>query len=195
MGDPDQSLAGQASSGDREALTALYRQHKGPLLGFLIRTLGEKPLAEDVFQEVWMKVITGIGRFDNTRGTFRAWLFRVGANAAVDRIRWEGLRRGPELDRPIDDGEGGATRVIDLVPSREPGPDREGDSTFLGQAMDRALQKLPPFQRAAILLRNQQGMSMEEIAETLGVPQGTVKSMLHRGARTLRRSLASWKRS
>lgn len=195
MGDPDQSLAGRASSGDREALTALYRQHRGPLLGFLTRTLGEKPLAEDVFQEVWMKVITGIRRFDNSRGTFRAWLFRIGANAAVDRIRREGLRRGPELDRPIDDGEGGDARVIDLVPSGEPGPDQEGEAAFLGEAMDRALQKLPPFQRAAILLRHQQGMSMEEIAGTLGVPQGTVKSMLHRGSRSLRRSLASWKRT
>jgi RNA polymerase sigma-70 factor (ECF subfamily) len=195
MGDPDQSLAGQASSGDREALTALYRRHRGPLLGFLTRTLGEKPLAEDVFQEVWMKVITGIRRFDNSRGTFRAWLFRIGANAAVDRIRREGLRRGPELDRLIDNGEGGDARVIDLVPSREPGPDQEGEAAFLGEAMDRALRKLPPFQRAAILLRHQQGMSMEEIAGTLGVPQGTVKSMLHRGALSLRRSLASWKKS
>ena len=193
MGDPDQSLAGRASSGDREALTALYRQHRGPLLGFLTRTLGEKPLAEDVFQEVWMKVITGIGRFDNSRGTFKSWLFRVGANAAVDRIRREGLRRGPELDQPVLNGEEGGTRRIDLVPSGEPGPDREGDSVFLGQAKDRALGKLPPFQRAAILLRHQQGMSMDEIAATLGVPQGTVKSMLHRGTRTLRRSLASWK--
>jgi RNA polymerase sigma-70 factor (ECF subfamily) len=192
MGDPDHSLAGRASSGDREALTALYRQHKGPLLGFLTRTLGEKPLAEDVFQEVWMKVITGIGRFDNTRGTFKAWLFQVGANAAVDRIRRERLRRGPELDRQVLDGEGGETRRIDLVPSQDPGPDREGDSAFLGQAMDRALSKLPPFQRAAILLRHQQGMSIEEIAGTLGVPQGTVKSMLHRGTRSLRRSLGHW---
>jgi len=193
MGDPDHSLAGRASSGDREALTALYRQHKGPLLGFLTRTLGEKPLAEDVFQEVWMKVITGIGRFDNNRGTFKAWLFRVGANAAVDRIRRERLRRGPELDRPVLDGEGGETRRIDLVPSPDPGPDRAGDSAFLGQAMDRALSKLPPFQRAAILLRHQQGMSMDEIAGTLDVPAGTVKSMLHRGTHSLRRSLASWK--
>ena len=93
MGDPDQSLAGRASSGDREALTALYRQHRGPLLGFLTRTLGEKPLAEDVFQEVWMKVITGIRRFDNSRGTFRAWLFRIGANAADSKPWLAGHRR------------------------------------------------------------------------------------------------------
>ena len=195
MGDPDQSLAGRASSGDCEALTALYHRHKGTLLGFLTRTLRDRTQAEDVFQEAWMKVITGIRRFDNSRGTFKAWLFRVGANAAVDRIRRESLRRGPELDRPMANGEGGETRRIDLVPSPEPGPDREGDSTFLGQAMDQALLKLPPFQRAAILLRHQQGMNMEEIAGSLGVPQGTVKSMLHRGTRTLRRSLASWKSS
>ncbi len=193
MGDPDQSLAGRASSGDREALTALYEQHKGPLLGFLTRTLGEKPAAEDVFQEVWMKVITGIGRFNHSRGSFRAWLFRIGANAAVDRLRRDRLRRGPELDRPVLNGEGGETRRIDLVPSPSPGPDREGTSAFLGEAMDRALGKLPPFQRAAILLRHQQGMNMDEISVALDIPVGTVKSMLHRGTRTLRRSLASWK--
>ena len=98
MGDPDQNQAGRASSGDREALTALYHRHKGTLLGFLTRTLGDKTQAEDVFQEGWMKVITGIGRFDGRRGTFKAWLFRVSANTAVDRIRREGVRRVRQAD-------------------------------------------------------------------------------------------------
>jgi RNA polymerase sigma factor (sigma-70 family) len=59
--------------------------------------------------------------------------------------------------------------------------------------MDRALAKLPPYQRAVVLLRYQQCMNMEEIALTLGIPQGTAKSMLHRGTRTLRRNLGKWK--
>jgi len=193
MGDPDRELAGNARSGDRKALEALYERHKGPLLGFLTRTLGKQPLAEDVFQETWMKVIEGIERFDSDKGRFKSWLFRIGANAAVDRIRREGIRKGPELDATIGhDGENGLRR-IDLVESGDPGPAQVGDSRILGAAMDKALGSLPPFQRAAILLRHQQGMSTREVSETLGIPQGTIKSMIHRGFRTLRRNLSQWK--
>ncbi|GEM_PF-997262 len=193
MGDPDRELAGQARSGDRKALEALYERHKGPLLGFLTRTLGQKPPAEDVFQEVWMKVISGIGRFDSEKGRFKAWLFRIGANAAVDRIRREGLRKGPELDVPVSDRDIDGPRRIDRIESPEPDPARAGESHLLGAALDQALSGLPPFQRAAILLRHQQGMTTREVSETLGIPEGTVKSMIHRGFRTLRRNLSPWK--
>ena len=193
MGDPDRELAGKARSGDRQALESLYERHKGPLLGFLTRTLGKQPLAEDVFQETWMKVMNQIKRFDSNKGRFKSWLFRIGANAAIDRIRREGIRKGPELDAPVShDGENGLRR-IDLVESTEPGPAQVGDSLILGEALDQALGNLPPFQRAAILLRHQQGMSTREVSESLGIPQGTVKSMIHRGFRTLRRDLSQWK--
>ena len=193
MGDPDRELAGKARSGDRGALEALYERHKGPLLGFLTRTLGKQPLAEDVFQETWMKVIDRIERFDSDKGQFKSWLFRVGANAAVDRIRREAVRKGPELDAPVRSNGEDSLRRIDLVESTGPGPARLGDSHLLGEAMDQALGGLPPFQRTAILLRHQQGMSTKEVSETLGIPEGTVKSMIHRGFRTLRRNLSQWK--
>jgi len=189
MIDSDRQLATRARDGDRQALDALYQRHAGRLLGFLVRNLGRRELAEDVFQEVWIKVIHSIHRYDPGPANFRAWLFRIGANAAIDRQRLEARRQGPELDAPVGDG---AERQIDRVPSTDADPERLGLSARLGQALDSALDDLRDDQRAAILLRHQQGLSYPEIAAALSIPEGTAKTMVHRGVRLLRRKLARW---
>lgn len=189
MTDPDRRLAGKARRGDRKALTSLYERHAGRLLGFLVRNTGSRQVAEDVFQETWIKVIAGIEHYREQRGTFRSWLYRIARNAAVDRSRRDALRSGPELDAPVD-GEG--ARRIDLLPSGDPGPDREGRSRVMGDAIRRALDSFPEMQRSAILLRHQQGMSYEEISTALAVPEGTAKTMVFRGVARLRKELAGW---
>ncbi len=190
MTDPDRARVRRARRGDRRALTELYETHHKRLLGYLLRLVGSRPLAEDVFQEVWVKVIEGLGRYREGRGTFRAWLFRVAGNAAVDRLRREGRRAGPALDAP--DGETGE-RGIDRVPSERPGPDRVGAGRMFGQRLAEELRALPERQRAAVLLRHQQGMSYAELAAALGAPEGTAKTLVHRGVKTLRERLEAWK--
>jgi RNA polymerase sigma-70 factor (ECF subfamily) len=188
MTDPDRRLARQARSGDRRALAELYERYRGRVFGFLVRTTGGRQPAEDVFQEVWIKVLQGIQGFHPT-GSFRAWLFRIAANAAVDRLRRESLRVGPELDAPAgEDGE----RRIDLIASSSPGPDREGTSKLLGREIARGLRTLPERQRTAVLLRHQQGLSYSELAACLDVPEGTAKVLVHRGVTALRERLYEW---
>jgi RNA polymerase sigma-70 factor (ECF subfamily) len=189
MTDPDRELAGKARSGDRRALERLYERHRARLFGYLVKVTGRRPLAEDVFQEVWIKVMQGIDGYDVRRGTFRAWLMRIASNAAVDRSRREKLRSGPELDAPVDDqGRTGA----DLLPAPGPGPGREGESGLLRVRLARELASLSDRQRAAVLLRHQQGLSYAELAESLGVAEGTAKTLVHRAVLRLRERLSGW---
>lgn len=189
MTDPDHAMAGRARSGDRQALVELYERHKAGLLGFLVKTCGNRQQAEDVFQEVWMKVMRAIDGHDPTRSSFRAWLYRIARNAAIDSHRREVTRRGPELDAPA--GEDGAT-MIDFVRSSAPGPDAEAEQAEVVDAVQSAIDRLSERRRAAVLLRHQQGLSYPEIAVVLGVPEGTAKTLTHRGILALRHELAGW---
>ena len=189
MTDPDRKLARKARSGDRRALEQLYERHRSRLFGFLIKIMAGKPLADDVFQEVWVKVLQGIGSYEVRVGTFRGWLMRIASNAAIDRLRREALRAGPELDAPVGDT---GQSAVDLLPSAQPGPDRQGASSMLRAELGKALGGLSVQQRAAVLLRHQQGLNYGELAGALGVPEGTAKTLVHRGVLRLRESLAEW---
>lgn len=186
MSDPDLRLVRKARRGDRKALAALYERYRSRLFGFLVRSVRDRARAEDLYQEVWMKVIGAIESFETRKGTFRAWLFRIAANAAVDERRRAGVRQGPELDAPLPSEEG---RAVDLIPSADPGPERWSLIEDQARALDGALAQLGDEQRSAVLLRHQQGLTYAELARALAVPEGTAKSLVHRGLAALRRTL------
>ena len=189
MTDPDLRLARRAGRGDRRALARLYETHKQRLLGYLVRILGTQPLAEDVFQEVWIKVLQGIEGYRPQKGSsFRAWLYRVAGNAAVDRLRYE-ARRPTAGSARVDGAED--LQEADRLPSPLPGPERQAAGKQMAAALGQALGSLTDRQRAAVLLRHQQGMSYPEVAAALGVPQGTAKTLVHRGVLALRGILAA----
>jgi RNA polymerase sigma-70 factor (ECF subfamily) len=186
MADADHLLADRVRRGDRRALMKVYRQHRAALLGFLVKMLGDRATAEDVFQDVWMKVLQIASDYEPSRGTLRGWLFRIASNAAVDRMRRDAVRRGEELDAPVESGE---ARRIDFVASELPDPERRAASAESGEAIDRAMSSLSERQRTAVLLRHQQGLSYAEISGALGVPEGTAKTLVHRGVAILRSRL------
>ena len=189
MSDPDRTLAGRAARGDRRALMELYERHRSRLFGYLTRSLGNATLAEDVFQEVWIKVMQKIGTYRPRTASFRAWLYRVAANAAIDRLRREAVRSGPELDAPAHDGE---ERRVDQVASPEPGPEQAGIGRIFARDLTTALDQLSAKQKAAVLLRHQQGLSYPEISRALAVREGTAKTLVHRGVLRLRAELSGW---
>ena len=184
MTDPDLRLARKAGRGDRRALARLYETHKRRLMGYLVKILGTRELAEEVFQEVWIKVLHGIASYRPRQGgTFRAWLYRVASNAAVDRLRYEARR--PAAGGGRENGADGIQEA-DRLPSPRPGPERQAAGRQMAAALGQALGRLTDRQRAAILLRHQQGLSYPEVADALGVPQGTAKTLVHRGVLALR---------
>jgi len=188
MTDPDRKLAKQAARGDSSAVAALYERNRGRVFGFLVRVCGRQA-AEDVFQEVWIRVMRKVGAFDPRRGTFRAWVLVIAMHAAIDRMRRGGVRAAEPLDVP--QGEDGPPRM-ERVESREPSAERGAMSAELGDALERALDRLAPARRAAVLLRHHAGMSYGEIADALGVAEGTAKSMVHRGVIELRDRMGDW---
>lgn len=191
MDDLDRSLARKARSGNRRALASLYERYRSRVFGYLVKEMRDRETAEDVFQEVWMKVMQGIGSYDAARGPFRAWLFRVAANAAVDRQRRDAVRLGDELDAPVENGEG---RRVDLLPSDGPDPERLSASHEAGVALGRRLGKLEARQRTAVLLRHQQGLSYSEVSHAMAIPEGTAKTLVHRGVAALRRAMSARER-
>jgi RNA polymerase sigma-70 factor (ECF subfamily) len=189
MTDPDQMLARKAQSGDRRALGELYELHKNRVLGFLVKTCGDRQLAEDAYQEVWVKVMRAIGTYDSKRSSFRAWLYRIARNAVIDLTRREATRAAASLDAPA--GHDGWPAIASAR-SSAPGPDRHSEGRAMIRDLQNALQELSERQRSAVLLRHQQGLTYTEIAATLDVPEGTAKTLVHRGVLSLREAMGEW---
>lgn len=178
----DEQLLTAYRTGSKEALAELIRRHHDDLMRFLVRLVGERSGAEDVFQEAFLQIHLSADTFDNTR-RFKPWLFTIAANKARDLLRKNSRRRTLDLSSPVGKGRGGGdddgTTFVDLMKVNGLGP---GDSASLAErdaAVQRAVQELPLTLREVLLLAYFQRMSYTQIADVLGIPLGTVKSRLH----------------
>jgi RNA polymerase sigma-70 factor (ECF subfamily) len=156
----------------------IVREHSARVYRLAYRLTGNQHDAEDLTQEVFVRVFRSLSSY--TPGTFEGWLHRITTNLFLDlarrkqRIRFDGL--------PDDVG--------DRLPGREPGPERAWEHNNLDHDVQAALDTLPPEFRAAVVLCDIEGLSYEEIAATLDVKLGTVRSRIHRGRSLLRAELA-----
>lgn len=170
--DSDEALMQRVQRGDAEAFEALFGRYRSRLYAFLLRRAGEVE-ADDLFQETWLRVVRSRERFDPRR-RFSTWLFQIANNLARDRGRRLAVRsraRGELMEQ---------ARRSAANPRRASAPldDRIDVAKRLGA--------LPERLREVLLLRYYEQMSELEIAEVVGIPQGTVKSRLHTAIRTLR---------
>jgi RNA polymerase sigma-70 factor (ECF subfamily) len=163
--------------GDMDAIAKLMQRYQHRLYRYLLRMVRQPATAEDLFQQTWIRVMEGAGSYDPRR-SFEGWLFAIAHNLAIDHLR----RRQPEsLDEELPSGE---TRV-DLTPSA--GPDAltqllaEERSAFVA----RAVAEMPATFREVLTLRFEEEMKLEEMAEVLALPLGTVKTRLHRALKSL----------
>ena len=178
--DPDLDLLPAAVAGDVDAFEALVRRHQSRIVS-LARTLaGRGEDAEDLAQEVFVRVYKGLGRFRG-ESTFRTWLYQVAVNVA----RSHHARRRRERPVWIDSGADEAA-VFDP-------PDRaDFEAAWLTRdAVTRALDQLPEDLRLAVTLRDVHGLDYRDIAETTGAPIGTVESRIFRARRRLRIALGA----
>ncbi len=179
----DEQLIQQVRAGDRTAFRTLIERYEQELLNFLIRLVGDRAAAEDVFQEAFLQVHQSIASFDLER-TFRPWLFTIAANKGRDYLRKKGRQRTVDLSAPVSgaasagDESSGAT-FVDLMQIDLPGPGEALDAYERDRRVQEAVQSLPLSLREILLLSYFQKLSYSQIAEELHIPLGTVKSRLH----------------
>ncbi|HYL78624.1 MAG TPA: sigma-70 family RNA polymerase sigma factor [Bryobacteraceae bacterium] len=163
---------------DPEALTSFLSRYQQRLYRFLIRLVQDPALADDLFQQTWLRVMQKIGGYD-ARARFDTWLFSVAHNLAVDHLR---RQRSRSLDEPDESGMVAADRLA----SSGPDPFEEFVESERAAMLAEAMQELPAIHREVLSLRFEEGMKLEQIAEVAAVPLSTVKSRLHRALDSLR---------
>jgi RNA polymerase sigma-70 factor (ECF subfamily) len=181
-------LLRRCREGDQAAWRDLVSAHGRKVFNLAYRFVGRVDEAEDVTQEIFVKVYRSLDRFRESDGTFAAWLMTVARNHAIDRYRRRRDDRLHLADDPL---------ALAAVPSLEEGPLEGLEREERAQLVHRGLRSLPPALRETLVLCDLQGLSHEEAASSLGIPVGTVKSRLNRGRLELARRLlpASARRS
>ena len=176
------ALIARARTGDGRAFDDLARREERALYRHAARIVGPGADAEDVVQDAFLSAWRSIRSFEGT--SFRAWLFRIVTNRALDRMR--ARKRRPEL--PLEPGD---DEEVTWAEPASPGPELAdlAASREALVAVEEALTQVPAEQRAALLLRDVEGFAYEEIALMTGVEIGTVKSRIHRARVSVRNTL------
>ncbi len=185
----DGDLMARVAQGDAEAFEPIVHRYQRRLFGYFLSLVNDPATAADLAQETFLRAYRAAGRYRES-GRFEAWLFRIAANL-VRSDRRRAARRGPHL--PLDE-VGPSGEVGDPAPAGfDPTPAAPDESAWRSEVRDalmRALPRVPFAFRQAVLLRDLEGWSYREIAEMLGVEEGTAKSRAHRGRQRLRALLA-----
>lgn len=164
-------LVDRARAGDRQAMARLYREHAPHVYAIVRRLAGEDHLAQDLSQEVWIRAFDRLDQFRGDAG-FGTWVHRIARNMAISHLRRS--KRRAEVEAEAAPGETAA-----------PG----GDLALERRALEEALERLPPGYRTVLVLHDVEGLTHEEIAESLGVAVGTSKSQLHKARARMRELL------
>ena len=185
---PDADVVALALEGREAAHRELIRRYERPVFSLVFRMVHDRELAEDLTQDSFIKVLSHLDRY-RSEFKFSSWLFKIANNVAIDHLR----RR--QLDTVSMDGSPHATTpdavmasAIELSDASESALE-EMEAKELGSAIEQAIARLRPEYRSCILLRHVEGRSYEEIATTLDLPLGTVKTYIHRARHELRRAL------
>ena len=176
---PD-SLIEQCLSGDQVAWEAIVRQNWRKVFNVAYKFVGKHDEAEDLTQDIFLKIFKALATFDR-RANFQTWIISISRNLCIDHYRSVRKER-QTIAREVD--------TNDLQPaSRERTPYAVAEHQDLRAMLRQALQRLPGTLRTAVVLRDLQELSYQEIADRLGLPEGTVKSRINRGRLELGRQL------
>ena len=178
MSDEDLLLA-YRDHADRLAFNELVHRYERELYSYLRRYLGDASMAEDAFQATFLQVHLKCDQFDEGR-KFRPWLYTVATNQAIDAQRRNKRHKSVSLDRNSrNDGNDEVGALVNLLESREAGPDDQVQALQQTEWVRGAVDQLPEALREAVNLVYYQGMKYREAADILNIPVGTVKSRLH----------------
>jgi RNA polymerase sigma-70 factor (ECF subfamily) len=177
-------LAQLARSGDRSAFGQLVDLYKDKIFHLAYRMTGSRQEAEDIVQETFMRVYANLDKYDS-RWKFSTWIFRIGNNLCIDRLRKRRPTWSLDAENPDADGVDGYA----MLPTNDASPEDRMVLSEMQKNIRDAIAQLPDKYRSVVVLRYLQDLSLNEIADILELPVSTVKTRLHRGRESLRRKL------
>jgi RNA polymerase sigma-70 factor (ECF subfamily) len=177
----DSDLISRAAGGDLAAFQALVERHRSMVYRVAYQFAGNHHDAEDIAQEVFIKVYRSLDKFRQD-AQLSSWLYRIVMNACIDHRR----RHLPAGSAPF--GEEAEQRLLNTV-EEAPGPEACAYAGELGQVLELEINRLPPGQRIVFVMRHHQGLKLGEIADALGLAEGTVKRQQHAAIHRLRDAL------
>ncbi|MCL4802353.1 MAG: RNA polymerase sigma factor [Burkholderiales bacterium] len=192
---PDEELMLRYRGGDAGAFDQLYGRHKGPVFRYLRRQTGDAAVAEELFQDVWMRIINARAEYE-VRAKFTTWLYTIAHNRLLDHWRAAGRAALTSFDEMLERRavgnkavENGVLETVVAFAAADPPPERTVERKELAGRLLAALDALPAPQREAFLLQQEGELTVEEIARATGVERETAKSRLRYALAKLRATL------
>ncbi len=187
MSELERSLLRRLRDRDERAFRELVNDHRDRVFNITYRMLGNRHEAEDVAQEVFITVFKTIETF-REESKFSTWLYRVTVNHCKNRIKYLARRHDRDRDE-LDETSQQQNGAVSGAPVRAKHPDKALESAQMEKLLQEAIASLDDDQRAVVILRDVEDLSIEEICEITGLPDGTVKSRLHRARLVLRKKM------
>jgi RNA polymerase sigma-70 factor (ECF subfamily) len=184
------SLVERCLSGDASAWEQIVQQYSRRIYNICYRFAGSTDDAEDLTQEVFIRMYRTLNSYDTSRGAFVTWVTTITRNLLVDHFRRSKMERMTDSLDAAPSGDENALTLGEQIPDQGPAPEVEVQRVETKQVVHQALQKLSPDLREAVILRDLQDMDYRDIAAVLKVPEGTVKSRINRGRTELARLLS-----
>jgi RNA polymerase sigma-70 factor, ECF subfamily len=187
MSELERSLLRRLRDRDERAFRELLELHRDRVYNITFRMLGNRAEAEDVAQEVFISVFKTIDQF-REESKFSTWLYRVAVNHCKNRIKYLARRHDRDRDE-LDETSQQANGAVTGAPVRAAQPDRALEGAQMERLLQEAIGGLDDDHRIVVVLRDIEDLSIEEICDITGLPDGTVKSRLHRARLALRKKL------
>lgn len=189
MSTGDRQLVRRLRDRDEQAFRELMAEHRDKVYNLTLRMLGNRAEAEDVSQEVFIQVFKTIDSF-REESKLSTWLYRVAVNLCKNRIKYLSRRQDRNKDQLDETNEASASSAVAAPGGPPPRPDRAVEGAQIEKVLQDAIATLDEDHRVLVVLRDIEDLSIEEICAITGLPDGTVKSRLHRARLALRKKVA-----
>jgi RNA polymerase sigma-70 factor (ECF subfamily) len=189
----DEALMTRYQRGDLGAFATLVERHKTPLYNFVLRQIKTPPAAQDLTQEVFLRVIESASSFKH-EAKFTTWAYTIARNLCIDHMRKASYRRHPSLDQQGGEESGEGPTLGEQVPDLHPraSTERGAISNEIQVKVTAAVEALPSEQREVFLLRHVANLAFQEIAEITSTPENTVKSRMRYALERLQEALTDF---
>jgi RNA polymerase sigma-70 factor, ECF subfamily len=178
----DENLMLSYATGDAAAFEVLYTRHRGSLYRYMLNLCKNEAVAEELYQEVWMKLINARGSYQ-VKAKFTTYLYKLAHNQFIDHYRKQNVRIVVDQSVEVED--------VEQVQSSNNNPEKQSETDETLNQLNELILALPDEQREVFILREESGMSVPEIAETLGINHEAAKSRLRYAIKKLRSGLGA----